>query len=1039
MFYEKSKDETLSAGLFQNPTAEYRAAPFWAWNCRLDKPLLLREIDQLKQMGMGGFHIHCRSGLETEYLGREYMGLVKACDEKAKNEHMLCWLYDEDRWPSGAAGGIVTKDHRYRSRFLVFEPRGTVARQDDGNDSSARAKRSSERTFLAAYEVHLRDGMLTGYRRLEKTEEPSADGAAVWEAYLEVNGDAPWFNNQAYVNTLDPAAIRRFVEVTHEAYYKLLGEDFGRSVPAIFTDEPQFPMKDSLNFAHDRRPVVLPFTDDFDATYTAAYGESILSRLPELFWELPDGHVSLTRYRYHDHVSERFAEAFADTIGGWCGKHGIMLTGHMMEEDSLFSQTRALGDCMRSYRSFQLPGIDVLCDQRLFSTAKQAASAAHQYGRPGVLSELYGVTNWDFDFRSHKLAGDWQAALGVTVRVPHLSWVSMAGEAKRDYPASINYQSPWYKEYPLVENHFARLNTALTRGKPHVRLGVIHPVESYWLHWGPKEQTQLARDDLESGFKSLVDWLLYGLLDFDFIAESLLPSQMPTQQGTTFNVGEMHYDAVLVPACETLRRTTLERLESFRRAGGRVIFAGEPAVYVDAEASGDVRALASRCECVPFTRRAILETLEPLRDVDIRGADGARAGNLLCQTRQDGANRWLFVCHANRMPNPDLAWKESYVVRLQGRWAPTVYDTMTGDIHACAFTVKDGRTEIPCAFYAHDSLLLLLKPAGAAAPQKTAVAGDTLPDRAGWKSMSLPEPETVRLSEPNVLVLDMAQWALDGGAWQPQEELLRIGNLVRAKLGMPPQNGGFAQPWSVKAVEKAEHSLQLRFSVQAELPVSGVQLALENPLEAEIAVNGVPVSSSPDGWFTDESIRCVALPGLPAGRSEITLRLPFTRKTNTEWCYLLGRFGAEVTGRFAKITAPRKTIVFGDWVVQGLPFYAGNLTYVCRFACEKSGRVLLEAAQFRAPLLSVSVDGVPKGKIAFAPYIADLGELKQGQHTLELTAFGCRINAFGPLHNCDNGMQWVGPDAWRTTSESWSYEYRLKQAGVLVTPTLWMK
>lgn len=86
-----------------------------------------------------------------------------------------------------------------------------------------------------------------------------------------------------------------------------------------------------------------------------------------------------------------------------------------------------------------------------------------------------GVTNWDYDFRGHKFQGDWQAALGVTVRVPHLSWVSMNGEAKRDYPASISYQSPWYKEYKYVEDHFARVNTAMTRGKAVVRIGVIHP------------------------------------------------------------------------------------------------------------------------------------------------------------------------------------------------------------------------------------------------------------------------------------------------------------------------------------------------------------------------------------------------------------------------------------------------------------------------------------------------------------------------------------------------------------------------------------
>ena len=33
---------------------------------------------------------------------------------------MLAWLYDEDRWPSGAAGGYVTKTPRYRQRRMVF-------------------------------------------------------------------------------------------------------------------------------------------------------------------------------------------------------------------------------------------------------------------------------------------------------------------------------------------------------------------------------------------------------------------------------------------------------------------------------------------------------------------------------------------------------------------------------------------------------------------------------------------------------------------------------------------------------------------------------------------------------------------------------------------------------------------------------------------------------------------------------------------------------------------------------------------------------
>ena len=120
MLYKKNTTEKLNDELFRNPTSEYRGTPFWAWNSYLTKEELCRQIDVFKEMGLGGFHMHVRTGLENEYLSDEFMGLVKACIEKAKENEMLAWAYDEDRWPSGAAGGIVTKEEKYRGRHLVF-------------------------------------------------------------------------------------------------------------------------------------------------------------------------------------------------------------------------------------------------------------------------------------------------------------------------------------------------------------------------------------------------------------------------------------------------------------------------------------------------------------------------------------------------------------------------------------------------------------------------------------------------------------------------------------------------------------------------------------------------------------------------------------------------------------------------------------------------------------------------------------------------------------------------------------------------------
>ena len=1027
MFYPENQKKRLDEKIFRNPPCEYRAAPFWAWNCDLNKDLLLREIDQMKRMGMGGFHMHVRTGMSTTYLSDGFMQLIRDCVDKAKEERMRAYLYDEDRWASGAAGGYVTREERYRARYLLF----TTVSYEQAEENPASVPVDSPRTgkgrLLARYAVRLNDeGELAEYRLLKDGQQADAAETA-WYAYLEIEKESPWFNNQTYVNTLDKKAIERFVEITHERYKEVVGNEFGGAVQSIFSDEPQFSRKTTLGFAGEKKDVVLPWTDDLPDTFRAAYGEELLAGLPELYWELPGGAVSLIRYHYHDHIAERFAEGFADTVGTWCARNGLLLTGHMMEEPTLKSQTAALGEAMRSYRSFQLPGIDMLCDWREYTTAKQAQSAAHQFGCPGVMSELYGVTNWDFDFRGHKLAGDWQAALGVTLRVPHLTWVSMEGEAKRDYPASIGYQSPWYTEYPMVEDHFARLNTVLTRGKAQVRLGVIHPVESYWLHWGPSEATALVRDEMDEHFQSLAQWLLYGLIDFDYISESLLPQQCEAGNAP-LSVGEMAYDVVLVPDCQTLRATTVDRLESFVAAGGRLVFAGRIPELVDVKPSGRVKELAQRAECISFSKGSILAALDGVRFVDIRDDKGMRTTNLLHQVRAEGDTRYVFLCHGEKPENPDVCPREDIVLRIRGEWKVRRMDTATGEIAPLHVAYEKGRTVLRYAFYAYDSLLIELTPG-------RAEAGEDAPAEKKFDYYALWHPVEIALSEPNVLLLDTAQYAFDDEEnWRDEEELLRADDAFREELGYPLRKKEVAQPWVVPD-EPITHHLRLKFTVHSEMEIKAPQLALEKAESVEIAVNGCPVDNASVGWFVDESIKKVQLPDLPAGDSVIELTLPFGRRSNVEWCYLLGDFGVRVQGAEKTIIPPVRRLGFGDWTTQGLPFYCGNVTYKIPVRVEKD-TLTIRVPQYRGSVLGMEMDGVRQGDMAYAPYEYTFTNLQPGEHEVGITVYGNRVNGFGCVHNCDDSTSWFGPDCWRSEGVRWCYEYRLRKSGLLVSPQI---
>lgn len=1031
MLYKKNSAPKLDKELFRNPTAEYRGTPFWAWNCKLDRAELERQLEVFKKMGFGGGHMHVRTGMATEYLSDEYMALIKACVEKAKSENMLAWLYDEDRWPSGAAGGYVTKDKANRARYLLFTHTPYSGIISNNYHAASRGARTENGSLMACFDIELdKDGYLISSKRINEEDEAEHEK---WYAYLEQPNESGWYNNQTYVNTLDKKAMDKFIEITYEAYNRTIADEFDKTVPSIFTDEPQFTRKSTLNFATDKTDVTLPWTDDLADTFATAYnGEDLLSGIPELIWDRADRTPSVLRYHYHDHICERFTEAFADNCGAWCREHGIALTGHMMEEPTLESQTAALGEAMRAYRGFDLPGIDMLCARFEYTTAKQTQSAVHQFGYEGMLSELYGVTNWDFDFRGHKLHGDWQAALGVTIRVPHLAWVSMAGEAKRDYPASINYQSPWWDKYSLVENHFARVATAMTRGKPVVKVGVIHPVESYWLHWGPAEQTALVRNELDQNFQNLTEWLLFGGIDFDFISESLLPTQCEAGSAP-LKVGKMEYDVIIVPGCETLRSSTLERLEAFAANGGKLVFAGAIATLENAVKSDRAEKLSEKCMRIPLSRGAILEAAESARIIDIRNETGSLTNDLIYQLRRDGDGDWLFIAHAREPRNKNLALFEDLRIRISGLWKPTVYNTMTGETEEINFIARDGHTDINTRMYSYDSLLLRLDPVEDECSRDISVEHALITDN----GITLPTEVEYTLSEPNAMLLDQAEYSLDDGEWNACEEILRLDNNCRAALGWPSREEAFAQPWVVPE-EPITHNVRLRWSIESDINYDGASLAIEDAEAVKLTFNGQPVESKLTGWYTDKSIKTVSLPTINKGVNILEATIPFGRRTNLEWAYLLGDFGVEVNGRSIKLVAAREKLAFGDFTRQGLPFYGGNVTY--HIPVEATGEELIfRSSHYAGALQTVQVDDSDETSVIYPPFTVSLGAPSAGRHTVNVTLYGHRRNSFGPVHLADVTTTWIGPNAWRTKCDLWCYDYRIAEEGILCTPVITKK
>ena len=300
--------------------------------------------------------------------------------------------------------------------------------------------------------------------------------------------------------------------------------------------------------------------------------------------------------------------------------------------------------------------------------------------------------------------------------------------------------------------------------------------------------------------------------------------------------------------------------------------------------------------------------------------------------------------------------------------------------------------------------------------------------------MDIPTLVPYTLSEPNVLLLDQAEYALDDGAWQPKEEILRLDDSCRLQLGWPSRKSNFAQPWVVPE-EPITHTVHLRWHIQSDITCDGLQLAIEDAEKLQIRWNGQNVDSTVIGWYVDKSIKTVALPPLQIGENILEADIPFGKRSNVEWAYLLGDFGVEAFGRYARIIPARKELAFGDITKQGLPFYGGNITY--HVPVETNGGCLsIRSSKYKGAMQAVCLNGGNEVPFIYPPYKANLGSVEAGKHIVDITLYGHRRNSFGPVHLADLNEKWIGPGAWRSDNERWCYDYMICEEGILATPEI---
>jgi len=999
---------------FAAPGCEFRGKPFWAWNGELSPDELRRQLRVMKQMGLGGGFMHSRVGLGTAYLSKEWFNCVHACIKECKALGMEAWLYDEDRWPSGAAGGLVTRNPKYRMHRLVLR-----------QHTSARAF-AWEKNTIAAFMAHVEGNTARDLKRLKQGTRVKAlaDGACILEFRNEAMPCTSWYNGYTYLDTMDREAVGEFIKVTHEAYRRECGEDFAKTVPGIFTDEP--------NYGHGFEDQgylgsSAPWTRRFRKIFRERYGYDIVPHFPEVFFDIEGIEFHKARYHFFDCATHLFVDAFSRQIGEWCDSNGLNHTGHVLMEDTLSQQRDAVGSAMRFYEYMQAPGMDLLTEKwRIYDAAKQVSSVARQFDRKWRLTETYGCTGWDFSLAGHKALGDWQIALGINLRCQHLSWYTMAGQAKRDYPAGIFDHSPWWDAYHHVEDYFARVLAVMTRGREVRDLLVIHPIETAWA-MGAADAP--AYDQM---LIDLRDTLLRANIDFDYGDEDIMArhcSVRRTDEGPRLRLGKADYTTVLLPPLTTIRGTTLNLLARFAKAGGKVILAGDPPAFVDGESSERGPRFAAMCGKAPAKGARLAKAVVDCRRVSIADEKGREIDSALYLLREDKENAYLFVCNTGhssaqfRAPlsldvfvrDRRASFDKVAISGLDGfAGHPIEYDPNTAATFAADAERVDGKWCLNTSLPVLGSRLYVI-------PRRKQRRQPPVRARGAIKqTRTLAGTWEYELTESNVFLLDHAAYKVGQGRWQRAKHILMADFAIRDALAIPRRGGAMVQPWARNRRNDETTipvSLLYAFTV-CHRPSRELWIALEQPERWRILLNGFEVSSEEDaGWWVDQSCRKLPIKAAMLKLGENTLEMTCDYNADgpdLEHVYVLGDFGVRTANHRPTMVLLPNQLRCGDWGKQGLAFYSGSITYrrsVKVPVLGKGERLLLHVPHYKGSVVRVWEGGREVGLIAWEPNEMDMTDyLNDGILDLGIEVISHRRNSHGPLHLENRWPEWHGPD-----------------------------
>ncbi|MCX6561312.1 MAG: glycosyl hydrolase [Candidatus Aminicenantes bacterium] len=977
--------------LFADPPAEYRSAPLWVWNDRVTEAEIDEQLADFKAKGIGGVFVHPRPGLITPYLTPEWIGLFQHAVEKGKSLGMKIWIYDENSYPSGFAGGHVP------------------AAMPDAARSGLRMTKME--ALPAAFEsepvVVLRrtDAGFEDITARLKTEKFGPGAYIVYD--INAQKPSPWFGGYTYVDIMRPDVTAKFLELTLDPYKAAFGAEFGAAVPGSFQDEAE------ISPAGGQGMTVLNWTPRLFAAFQAKFGYDLRPSLPSLTDDVGD--FKAVRHDFYALLLDLFIEGWAKPYFEYAQKNNLAFTGHYWEHE--WPRPVSSPDNLAMAAWSHMPGIDILMNDFQRDThaqfgnaraVKEIRSAANQMGLPRTMSETYGAGGWDLTFFDQKRIADWELALGVNFINQHLSYVTIMGARKRDHPQSFSYHEPWWGDYKMMGDYLGRLSLVVSSGRQDNRILVLEPTTTAWMHHKPGGDTDAIKA-IGKDFQAFVDELEAAQVEYDLGSEDTLRAHGRVD-GKTLRIGPQTYDVVVLPpGLENLERPSVDLLGKLLAKGGRVLALVPAPAFVAGRPDKAVADLAAKhaeqwMTATPAEAPAKLaEILAPALRFTVAGAPAAMPNMLFHHRRTFADGELVFL--ANIDPAAGIAGELAGPGKSVSRWDP-----LTGKIEPYPSQAADNSLKAAFNLPPGGSLVLVLSPEPA-----TPVPA---PANLEWADAAPGAKTVIARAGGNILTLDYCDLTVGG---KTEKDLY----FYDAQLKTYRAHGLDRNPWD-SAVQYKTNILDkdkfaadsgfeatFHFRVAPGVAPAALVAVIERPGLFHVSCNGKPVEPKPGEWWLDKAFGVFPLTVKP-GDNTITLKAaPFTIHSELEPIYLVGDFAVKGEAKGFQVVPPA-ALSLGPWSGQGMPMESGRVDYSKTIDVPAEGP---GAARYRVALgawlgaeAEIRVNGKKAGLIAFAPFELDItGSLQPGRNEVTVAVIGTLKNTLGPFHNNPQlGRAWPG-------------------------------